>query len=39
MKIMRVLRSEDGKLGYGLAWLVGVPVPILLLVFALRGCN
>ncbi len=25
--------------GYLLAWLIGVPVPILLIVFLLRGCS
>jgi hypothetical protein len=25
--------------GYLLAWLIGVPVPILLIVFLLRGCT
>ena len=32
-------RTQEGKLGYILAWLLGVPIPILLLVFLLRGCN
>lgn len=31
--------NENGKIGYLLAWLVGIPVPILLIVFLLRGCN
>jgi hypothetical protein len=25
--------------GYLLAWLIGVPVPILLIIFLLRGCS
>jgi len=36
---MRPLRDEGGKIGYILAWLLGVPIPVLLLVFSLRGCN
>jgi hypothetical protein len=32
-------KEQEGKIGYILAWLVGVPVPILLLVYFLRGCN
>lgn len=32
-------RAKDGKIGYILAWLVGIPIPILLVVFLLRGCN
>lgn len=32
-------RSQEGKIGYILAWLIGIPIPILILVFLLRGCN
>jgi hypothetical protein len=32
-------RAQQGKLGYILAWLLGVPIPILLLVCLLRGCD
>lgn len=35
----RWLRMEQGKIGYALLWLLGIPLPILLLVFLLRGCN
>ena len=30
---------ESGKAGYALLWLLGVPIPVLLFVYALRGCN
>lgn len=30
---------QRGKIGYILAWLLGIPIPILILVFLLRGCN
>lgn len=33
----RSLRS--GKIGWILLWLLGVPIPILLLLFVLRGCT
>lgn len=36
-RLMR--RGQEGKWGYILAWLIGVPIPILLLVYLLRGCN
>jgi hypothetical protein len=32
-------RRQEGKMGYILAWLLGVPIPILILVYLLRGCN
>lgn len=30
---------QQGKWGYVLAWLIGIPVPILVLVYFLRGCT
>ena len=33
------LQSESGKIGYILLWLLGVPIPILLAIFVLRGCT
>ncbi len=32
------LKKQEGKIGYILAWMVGVPVPILLIVYLLRSC-
>lgn len=32
-------RMQEGRWGYVLAWLVGVPVPILILIYLLRGCT
>lgn len=31
--------SEQGAMGYMLLWLLGIPIPILLLFFLLRGCT
>jgi hypothetical protein len=33
------LAAQQGKAGYILLWLLGVPIPILLLIFLLRGCT
>jgi hypothetical protein len=30
---------QKGAMGYVLAWLLGVPIPILILVALLRGCS
>lgn len=30
---------QKGTMGYVLAWLLGVPIPILILVALLRGCS
>jgi hypothetical protein len=32
-------RAQRGKWGYILAWLLGIPIPILFLVYILRGCT
>lgn len=32
-------RLQQGRWGYILAWLIGVPIPILVLVYLLRGCT
>ncbi len=31
--------QETGAIGYILAWLIGIPIPILLAVFLIRGCD
>lgn len=31
--------KEAGAMGYILLWLLGIPIPILLLIFLLRGCT
>lgn len=31
--------KEEGKIGWILLWLVGVPIPILLVLYFLRGCT
>ena len=31
--------GEKGKVGWMLLWLVGVPLPVLFLLFILRGCT
>jgi hypothetical protein len=35
----RWMRYQQGKIGYIFAWLLGVPIPILLVIFLLRGCQ
>jgi hypothetical protein len=32
-------RKQEGKLGYILLWALGVPIPVLFVIFLLRGCN
>jgi hypothetical protein len=37
MKHIEKLANESGKIGYALLWLLGVPLPILLLIYFIRG--
>jgi hypothetical protein len=32
-------RLESGRVGWILLWLLGVPIPLLLLLYVLRGCT
>jgi hypothetical protein len=32
-------KAQSGKIGYILLWLLGVPIPILILIYLLRGCT
>jgi hypothetical protein len=31
--------TEQGAIGWGLLWLLGVPIPILVVLFLVRGCT
>ena len=33
------LKAQAGKLGYILLWALGVPIPILFVIYLLRGCT
>jgi hypothetical protein len=43
MKRLRQLQAfkdvQEGKIGYIFAWLLGVPIPVLFVIFLLRGCT
>jgi len=39
MKVLAGRKLEEGKVGWILLWLLGVPIPILLILFLLRGCT
>jgi hypothetical protein len=32
-------RRQRGRWGYILLWLLGVPIPVLFLIYLLRGCT
>jgi len=39
MKVLIKKHSEEGRVGWVLLWLLGVPIPVLLILFLLRGCT
>ena len=38
-EMIKAPKQETGAVGYILAWLIGIPVPILLAIFLIRGCD
>ncbi len=38
-KLQQRRRKQEGKLGYILLWALGVPIPVLFVIFLLRGCT
>jgi len=32
-------RRQEGKLGWIFLWLIGIPIPLLLVLFLVRGCT
>ena len=39
MKTFRKSKRESGVIGWGLLWLIGIPIPILIIFFLIRGCT
>ena len=39
MKCLKIFRNQAGKIGYILLWLLGIPIPILIVIYLLRGCT
>jgi hypothetical protein len=39
MRILFCRKSEEGKIGWILLWALGVPIPLLLILFLVRGCT
>lgn len=36
-KLNAVLMNQNGRIGYIIAWLLGVPTSVLLVIFLIRG--
>lgn len=38
-KSLEILNNQRGRAGWIFLWLIGVPIPVLLILFGLRGCT
>jgi hypothetical protein len=38
-KLRQWRNRQEGKMGYILLWALGVPIPVLFVIFLLRGCT
>jgi hypothetical protein len=36
---MKVIKNQTGTIGWILLWALGIPIPVLLILFAIRGCT
>ena len=34
-----MINNEEGKVGWILLWALGIPIPILVVLFLMRGCT
>ncbi|CAN5417984.1 hypothetical protein BH09SUM1_BH09SUM1_12610 [soil metagenome] len=39
MKNLSLRQKAEGKAGWLFLWLLGIPVPVLIVLFLLRGCT
>ena len=37
--LSKIIENEKGAMGWILLWAIGIPVPILVLLFLVRGCT
>lgn len=38
-KIPQLITNAEGKVGWAILWLLGIPLPVLLILYVLRGCQ
>ena len=37
--LSKIIENEKGAIGWALLWAIGIPIPILLMLFMVRGCT
>lgn len=38
-KLPQIITNVEGKIGWAILWLLGIPLPVLLVLYVLRGCQ
>ena len=38
-RLSKIIENQKGAMGWALLWILGIPIPILLLLFMMRGCT
>lgn len=38
-KTPKMITNVQGKVGWALLWILGIPLPVLLVLYMLRGCQ
>jgi hypothetical protein len=38
-EMMNKLKNSGGRIGWVVLWLMGVPLPVLFILFLIRGCD
>lgn len=39
LRVRKGLDTQSGKVGWILLWALGIPIPVLIVLFLLRGCT
>ena len=39
VQVRRMTDRQAGKVGWAILWLLGIPLPVLLGIYVLRGCH
>ena len=39
MELLERIKNQNGKIGWILLWAIGIPIPVLGVLFLLRGCT
>jgi hypothetical protein len=37
--VMNILKNQSGKIGWILLWALGIPIPVLFILFLVRDCT